>query len=264
MIAEAIAELKDISQQALAPKTPIVTTIKSGDPHKTRLLKIDGTVDEVTDVHPFRKHIVYDIDSLSTWATGEADGATASDDTKNGRHVWHSENEVVLVLDDREYRENLVTMPLPKHPKFLALKDGTNKKFEQRDLIQFLRLNLKEEITNAFPDFIARLRAIKIKKDESGESNIQHGRESMGREVMAEVAGISELPEDITLQVPVWLHHEFVVSIECAFDVNVQDQSFQFRPKPGVIERAMCSAQEWLHTRLGEECGPAVILFGKP
>ena len=266
MLAQALETLIDVAQEASQPKPPIVHEIASGDPHTKRFLMPDGkTIESVTSRTPLRKHTVFDLESFAKWVNGSEEGEATADDSKNGRHVWHHEDAIVLVLDDHAYRENLVTMPLPKHPTFLALKGSQGVTYTQRSLIDFLRLNLKKEVAAAYPDFIAKLRAIKIKQDESGDSNIQHGRESMGKIIDRQVSGADELPDEVTLAIPVWLHLGYTAAIECAFDIDLQEMAFRFAPKPGVIDQAMVAAQEWLHDRLEEECGKsAVIYFGKP
>jgi hypothetical protein len=172
---------------------------------------------------------------------------------------------VVLVLDDHGYRENVVTMPLPKHPKFETLKGASQVAFSHRQLVDFLRLNFRQELATAAPTFLERIRNIKINEDQTGESVVHHGRESMGKSIDLAVAGASDIPDEVTLRIPVWLHLEFLVDVECAFDIHISEAKFLFRPKPGAIEQAMVAAQQWLHMRLSEECGEhAVIYFGQP
>lgn len=261
-------DLKDaivtIQQTAQAAKQPQITKLDARkNAHETRLLMPAGTIETVVEDVPLREHTVFDIDSLATWSakpSADGDEAPASD----AAHIWHSDEEAILILDDEGYRENTVTLPLPQHPKFTAIADQTAGKFSQKSLIDFLRLNLKQEIEEAYPGFIATLREIKFSQGQAGASSIQHGKESMGQTIDSQVTGADKLPEEVTIEVPIWLHLDCTVKLDFAFDIDTAAAQFSFRPKPGVIDQAMATAQAWLHQRLTEECKGAVIHFGRP
>lgn len=242
--------IQETAQQAQQPDVRKIGSIRT--PHETRLLLPGGQVEVIEHDPPARSHTVYDIDSLGMWADDEG---TAK--------VWHCDTEVVMVLDDAGYRENLVRLPLPIHPKFQAL-DTCGVRFDQKTLIDFLRLNLKEEIEAAAPGLITSLRKVKFRRSDSGVSEVAVGRESMGRDIEELVTGVSEFPEELTLRLPIWLHLDLTVGVEMAFDVDASNCQFIFRPKPGAIQQARVVAQEWLHDQLAAACGNCPIYFGKP
>lgn len=224
------------------------------NPHQTRVLLRDGVIDVVQAAFPPRKHEVYDLQSLADWSV-RTDSTTAV--------IWHNDEQVVLVLDDAAYRENTVELPLPKHPKFSALErlDESLPK-TQKELLSFLRLNLKAEIDAAVPGFIGLLREIRIAQQSTGSAAVQHGRESMGRTIDNSVTGADAIPEDFSVQVPLWLHLDCRVELEMAFDIDVEQAKFALRPKPGELEKALADGQHWLHNRLVAECADAVVYFG--
>jgi hypothetical protein len=248
MIAEALKLVQDTAVKASSPKD-----LPSESSHVSRRLLPTGEVDTTTAAIPPRKHVVYDIDSLSAFVA-DADNVV----------VWHDNQQVVAVLNDEGYRDSRLCMPLPIHPTFTALGNCQNLNFTQRDLIDYVRLNLKKEVDTALPGFVAALRAVKIEKDESGESDLQHGRESMGRRIKQSVTGIDALPEDFVLVVPLWLHLDAVVQVECALVIDTMKETFRFGPKPGAIEQAKVAGQKWLGQTLESACDKAVVYFGGP
>lgn len=248
MIAEALKLIQDTARKAHGTHDlPTCST------HEERVLLPNGDVDVVTHVIPPRQHVVHDIESLSAFVADLPDVV-----------IWHESTNVVAVLNDAAYRDSRLTMPLPIHPTFTALDDMSGEVFSQKQLIDYLRLNLKKEVDSAVPGFIGAIREVRFVNNASGESNIQHGRESMGKRIEQSVAGVDALPEDFTLQVPLWLHLDCVVSVECALIVETAEGKFRCGPKPGAIEQAKVAGQKWLGKQLESQCEKAVVYFGSP
>ena len=245
MLKEALELIQSTATAAAGPHKLATPSL-----HKSRRLLPDGKIDEVVDEPPPRNHTVYDIDSLSSYAEEAV--------------IWHCDAGVVAVLNDAEYRDSQVTMPLPVHPKFAAIERQTGNTFTQKGLIDFLRLNLKPEIENAVPGFISQLREIRVQQNVAGDSTIKHGRESMGKTIDNAVTGADALPDELELTLPLWLHLDALVTLHFVFDIDVAEAKFSFRPKPGELERARANGQDWLHKQLESACEDSTILFGKP
>lgn len=247
MIAEALKLIQDTAVDAAGPQK-----LPSANPHEERVL-VKGDAYIVEKTTPARNHVVYDIDSLSAFVGDLKDVV-----------IWHDDSRVVAVLNDETFRDSRVSMPLPIHPTFAALAKCCGVSYTQRDLIEYLRLNLKNEITAAVPGFIAALRAVKIEQSESGESDIQHGRENMGRKISQSVTGIDALPEDFILQVPLWLHLDAMVQVQCSLIIDTAKATFRCGPNPGAAEQAKVQGQKWLNAQLESACENATVYFGGP
>lgn len=247
MIAEGFRLLQDTAVKAATPHS-----LPAASNRESRVL-VNGEPYIVEKAHPARDHRVYDIDSLSAFVA-ELPKVV----------IWHDDQRVVAVLNDADYRDSRVTMPLPIHPTFTALAKMEGKDFGQRELIDYLRLNLKKEIDAAVPTLIAALRDIKFVNNASGDAKIEHGRESMGRRIEQSVTGVDKLPEDFLLQVPLWLHLDAVVAVDCALVVNTAEQTFRCGPKPGAVEQSKVAGQKWLNAQLETACESAVVYFGSP
>lgn len=247
MIAEALKLIQDTAKQAAGPqKLPVAND------HAESVL-VNGETITVEKSHPPRKHVVYDIDSLSAFVADLKDVV-----------VWHDANKVVAVLNDSEYRDSLISLPLPIHPTFKSLEDMEDQDYQQKALIDYLRLNLKKEVDAGAPTLISALRDIKFVSNSSGDAQITHGRESMGKRIEQSVTGVDALPEDFILRVPLWLHLDAVVAVECALVVDTANATFRCGPKPGAIEQAKVAGQTYLGTQLESACDKAVVYFGSP
>lgn len=248
MIAEALKLVQDTAVKSAGPQK-----LPAASPREERVLLPSGEPLIIEKAHPARNHVAYDIESISAFVRDD-----------QGVIIWHDDRQVVAILNDADYRDSRISMPLPIHPTFTALAKCYGESYTQRELIDYVRLNLKKEVDTALPGFIAALRAVKIEKDESGESDLQHGRESMGRRIKQSVTGIDALPEDFVLQVPLWLHLDAVVSVECALIIDTFKETFRFGPKPGAIEQAKVLGQKWLGQELESACENATVYFGGP
>lgn len=248
MIADALKLIQDTAIKSAGP-----SDLPADSEHSHRRLLPNGDIDVVTDAIPPRNHIVHDIDSLAAFIADQHDVV-----------VWHNAREVVAVLNDASYRDSTLSLPLPIHPTFTALAGMTGKEFSQKQLIDFLRLNLKKEVDAAMPGFIASIRDVRFVNNASGESTIQHGRESMGKRIEQSVTGVDALPEDFVLRVPLWLHLDAMVSVECALVVETAESKFRCGPKPGAIDQAKVAGQKWLGAQLESACEKAVVYFGAP
>lgn len=248
MIAEAIKVLQDVAVKAATPQT-----LPAKNAHERRVLLPNGESLSVEADHPPRCHQIHDLDSLAAFVADMPDVV-----------MWHDADEVVAVLNDATYRDSTLTMPLPIHPTFEALAGMSDRQFGQKQLIDFFRLNLKKEIDAAVPGFVSALRDVRFVNNASGESLVQHGRESMGKRIEQSVTGVDALPEDFSIRVPLWLHLDAVVDVECALLVDTAEGKFRCGPKPGAIEQAKAAGQKWLGAQLESACDKAIVYFGSP
>lgn len=248
MIAEALKVIQDTAVKASGPHK-----LPSESEHAESVLLPSGEPLTVVKAIPPRGHVIHDIDSLSAFVADAPDVV-----------IWHNADEVVAVLNDTSYRDSRLSMPLPIHPTFTALAKMGEKTYGQKALIDFIRLNLKKEIDSAVPGFVSALREVRFVNNASGESTVQHGRESMGKRIEQSVTGVDALPEDFILRVPLWLHLDCAVAVECALIVETAEGQFRCGPKPGAVEQAKVAGQKWLGEQLESACEKAVVYFGAP
>lgn len=239
--------LQTIQRTAVAAEHP--KTIDVGSPYKVGYL-IGERVEVYDKALPPREHVVYDLDSLRAWCDERSP-------------VWHNDDRVVVVLDDEAYRVSTVAMPLPLHPTFGALCQAPER-VDQALLIRWLRLHLKETLEKDYPTLIATMREIRIRQNVAGQGTVEHGRESMGKTIDNSVTGADAIPEEVLLNVPIWLHHEARVQVRCYFDIDVQAVKFTFAPMPGELEHARQAAQAWLHEQLEALAPESTVYFGSP
>jgi hypothetical protein len=109
------------------------------------------------------------------------------------------------------------------------------------------------------------VRSLKFTANQAGEADIQHGKESMGKQIMAAVCGVDALPETITLQVRVFDVPDLtkVFPVTCAFDIEPHTAVMRLVPLPMQCGTAADQALADAVQRIREAVG-VPIYVGQP
>lgn len=150
--------------------------------------------------------------------------------------IFYGETAVVLAYD-LVSRRDFARCTLQPSSQWMALVQNANKPMPQKDFIRLLRVTYRGCLADG--NLVSTLRNIKWNNSDAGESAVQHGRESMGRQIIAQVQGIDVIPEEITLTIPVFENHAFRTRIQCAVDVNAEARTFSLTPFPQEMHNAM-------------------------
>jgi len=93
------------------------------------------------------------------------------------------------------------------------------------------------------------------------------GRDRLGKDVHATVAGTSELPEDVIIMAPVYrqLGEQELVAVRCRIETFPGEQRLQLRPFPGEIDAAFEHAMGSIRERLFQDLKDSIrIYYGEP
>jgi len=201
-----------------------------------------------------RNHTVASLDALIAAAKRYGQAGT----------LWHGTNSVVLLVDDGDRRDR-VTLPLQQSEHFARI-GALGRPLDQRAIIRLLRVDLSGAVS---PDLVTQFRKLDFKRRNDGSSVVNHGKESLGRAVEAEVMGVSELPERIFAAIQVYRTPgvEWSQQIALILDVNPTTEEFFLCPEPDALHRAVAEVQarigESLVKAVGQEGGPSVF-YGQP
>lgn len=213
------------------------------------LLNTKGVLAEQKNGLPARRHKANDLDSFA--AIVEAYGALDS------AAVFHADNSVTGVLDasSESYRDDRVTWSLTVSEKFNALTKSAPQPRGHADFVRFLVQTLRDELDAAAPGLLGTLRNLKFRSGDEQSGDVKQGRESMGRQIEAEVTGAGELPETVKISVRRWAALEYVAVVECLLVLDLQERRLSLRPLADQLEVAENDAQAWLHGKLTDAVG---------
>lgn len=171
-------------------------------------------------------------------------------------------NDKIRVVFDEDRRDS-IEMALPWSEPFAALsKPEALTGLPQKDLVWLLRTTFRGTFAPA--ELLPTVRTIKFTAAGQSDSDIQHGRESMGKALQQEVVGAGTLPEEVQFTVPVFadLVHEsnfFSASVLCALDIDLERQRFTLKPLPDELAVARRQANVWVCERIRGLCPRALV-----
>lgn len=220
----------------------------NGDP--TQVIVSQNGTHIFHDIENYRTHVVNSLDSMLAAIARYCERGT----------VWHCEGSVVAVTDDGQ-RLDSITLPLVKSEQFTALAALKPEGLDQRAMIRLLRHDLANCTDGTL---LPLVRKVEFKSGSTSRADIEKGRESLGRSVDAAVSISQDLPDQVTVHVPVYKTHgvNSRVSVVCSLDVNLQTERFVLTPLPGEIQEAIDTAQDTLHAELSTTKTP--VFYGKP
>lgn len=208
---------------------------------KARLFDVRGELVERPVPPPLRDHQVCDLVSLI---------ALAIRPTNPSPVIWYCATDVRLILDDDDRREIVVFQltPSAEFAKLCELEE-TSSPLTQMGLIRLLRLEL-----NVPSEQLAPFRRLDWSQRTGGGAKIEHTKQSLGRQIEAEISGADALPDSIGILIPVYREagERVRYEVRCAIEINPTDQTFLLRPFPGQLDTAIELHQQDIASRLKE------------
>lgn len=199
---------------------------------------------------PRRNHTVYTVEEI----------AKAYHTAPNDARVWYSYGEVVLLPKDAERRDRY-TLQLTASDQVNRLQEISGKAQTQRDTIKTLiRLDVDSST-------IAVFRRLDFSRTEKGHAVIQRDKESMGKSVEAEVTATREIPERLTLHIPLFVNPRLRTryQVEVLMDIDPSSSMITLEIAPNSLDDATNEAMEHLRQILVEmDVNGEQIYFGTP
>lgn len=231
MIAEALKYLSELAQSAARP-----VEINVPDPRRARYLTGGGASHEIARPVPPRDHGVKRLSDLIALAerfnSGPQDHAPV---------VWYDEESVVLVIDDDGHRCETATLDLVESDAFAVVRSlagGTQSRpFDHKSFVRLLRIDLAGALAPS--ELLNVVRKIRFENGTITQGQVQKSRESLGREITAAVSAEAEIPDDVTLSVPVYKTdgEDGEYPLRCTVEVDPMQGCFRLIPYPDEIER---------------------------
>lgn len=240
--------------QDTAVKASGATVVKVADHARRGYVVANGELKEVDVPPPLRDHGLRSVESLVAFAERFSEKAV----------IWHNEQQVSVVVDDVD-RRDVATLPLVKSQAFVCLAALAEAKrpINQRAFIRILRTDLR----NAGAEHVlSAVKRLEFKRTSDGRSNVEHGKESLGRSVEAAVNSAELIPESFTATIPVYTTPgaDFHKQITCIVEIDAQNEQFVLLPDADDLAQAVHSAQSDLQERIGGELSSTPVYYGAP
>lgn len=218
------------------------------------MVAYNGKLESLSIPPPIRDHVVTSLDSLATAVELWDSGNTV---------VYYGVEEIVAVLDDED-RRDVVTMPLTLSQAWQYVAALPGKRFEQKEFVRLLRLNLSGVAPAAL---LPLVRKIDVSSGSLTTSDLSPGRERGTKEFRQELATQSELPDRVQLMCSIHATPGVRAerAIACAFEFDLSSLTFRLEPLPDELQAATEAALFDLGETLSDRLPKGVtVLAGKP
>lgn len=183
--------------------------------------------------------------------------------------VFH-DRDGAMAFVDRDNRKECIRLPYTRSDAWSKIVGlYTNPcSMTQKQIINFLRFDVA---VPGVQNLMRILRKVDFSRKSDGQRSVEHGRESLGKSVEAAVQGIEEIPEEITVEVPIYntpgLREVSLVSIRCGLLIDVEDERFSLRPLADELEKKSAQVQvkigDLLVAAFANRQPPIPVYFGK-
>jgi hypothetical protein len=215
-----------------------------------------GSYDVLDVAPPPRTHVIHSVDSFVAIAE---DFQTRADSKPR---IWHGKDAVVLICDDDDRRDS-VRLPLPASEPLSWLWNlkRQSEPMNQGELIRVLRLKLGQP-----SDLVAKFRKLDFSAGRTGKANVEHGKESLGREIIAEVNGVDALPDVLNVSVRITdvPGANSPQTVRVGLEIDAQREEFYLSPMPGELDAAIDRMHADLHDVLSNALPGLPVYYGSP
>jgi hypothetical protein len=245
--ADTVREIAALGSKAEQLNKPRILKCDQEPDHCYYVIDKDGNMNLVTAEYGPTEMFCSDIDTLTR---------VVIDSKEHMPEIWYSRNEVIAYLGTKNPYFDTVKFKLSASPQFQTLiaweQSGRGVSLTQKDLI----LALRTLFAGCVPtELLPAIRRLKTQKAAEINSQIDKGRVSMSKSMVAEMSGVSDIPEMVEFTVPVFAQGTLnaTACIRVAIDPDPENERFTLIVLPGDVEKAWTHGERLLCGKIQEE-----------
>jgi hypothetical protein len=224
-----------VAEMAVKSSAPML--VSENEDKKTYLFS-SGAVLDVPVLPEVRSHTIESIGDLIAIAN------SAGDENEFPPVVWYDGTEIVVVFDDVGSRASKATLELAASQKWRRLDELSTSRaaLSQKDFIRLLRIDLAGTLADSV--LLDLVRRVKFENGTVVTSEAVKNRESLGRQIVSQVSSEKEIPETVTLSLPVYTTPGLAdkYDVACSVEVDASQGTFRLAPLPDELSRVLNAA----------------------
>lgn len=231
---------------AAAPQRRVVSL--PGEPEGVYgLVGADGEIERTQAQQPPLDHAADDLPTLAAVAKAWTGGAVVA--------VWYDRSNVQAVATHSGSEPPdtcTVTLEPSAQLQKLAEWRAAGKQFvTQKEFVLLLR-TLFHGCWNAHPTLLDTVRKLRVQSASDAASEVQRGKVSLGKSMVAEMSGVGDIPERVTFEVPVFAGPAVRATAEVRMVLDPDAESGQLLVVvlPDEIDRAYAVGEDRAQTML--------------
>jgi hypothetical protein len=248
-----VETVKEIARLAVAGEMHVIKPEAEPD-HVYYLRRPDGSYTRETAIGEPDRHVAKDLTTLARVVVARAaDGC--------GPEVWYERQGFRAVLDTSSQHPPKCFVQLTPSPQLAKLLDwerAGKAVYEQKDLILALRTLFAD---SAPETLLPAVRNVKTNKAAEVQQQIQQGKVSLGKSMVAEMTGTAAIPEEVVFHFRVFAEAAFgriFGKARVAIDPDPETGRFVLVVLPGDLERAFGEAEDLLEKAVREHLKAAL------
>lgn len=169
----------------------------------------------------------------------------------------------IEVVVDKDHRWSCVGLAFQGSRRFQTLSELGKTSWQPRDAVRVLRFGLELENTPV----LSGLRRVDFTRKSDGSSTTEHGRETLGKSVEAQVQQADEIPEHFEVTLPLFMNPgfgSFTAAVRVGIDIDVHNQCIRMIPSVDGITVAIGSAVTQIVEKLRQELEGVPVFHGSP
>ena len=180
--------------------------------------------------------------------------------------VYHDTKKVQILIDRSNRRESIrMPLHLSEHAQLVTnmrIEDGLT----SAQLIQLIRFKLPN--VKGAAALVAALRKVDFKRRSDGTRTTEHGRESLGRTIEAEVQGAADIPEEFSATFPYYSDPGLVnvteVTVRIGVHIDVENERIHVAPLADELVKAHDKAHAVIGNELRAGLESIPVFYGCP
>lgn len=162
--------------------------------------------------------------------------------------VWYDRDRVqaVAAVPDSPPHTCTVTLePSAQLAKLAEWRAAGRQLVTQKEFVLLLR-TLFHGCWNAHPTLLDTVRKLRVQSASDGASEVQRGKISLGKSMVAEMSGVGDIPERVTFEVPVFAGRAVVATadVRVVLDPDAESGQLLVVVLPDEIDRAYAAGEE--------------------
>ncbi|ODA28056.1 hypothetical protein [Planctopirus hydrillae] len=266
---ETLKLIQETAKQAAGSKDKVSIITLPGEPEGVYgVVTPDGQLQRMVAAPRPRQHSILTVDQVPLLVNHfrEIEGLSAPS-------IWYSAAQVIVLATDSKLEQDLRprgVLKLKPTPQWELMKklEESPQWLDQKQMVSLLRIKLSDSIEVRSKGIVQTLRRMKFNMTVNQRGNIEHGRESIGSDIVSDVYGSEDaiLPESVWLEIQVFddpsLKSREV--IQCALEVDAQKGLLALIPTAGELTKAMDNQMSKLRDLFDQTCNAAPLFHGQP
>lgn len=174
------------------------------------------------------------------------------------RIAFVSATRVVFCYSREDRRDRATVQLLPSEPWAWLTTRAVSNAMSLKEFIRLLRITF----AGCLPDngrLVELYRNVTWKGTDVTNQTAGRGSEALGRDIKKQVDGIDNLPDEVTVTLPVFQNFNLNVKVRCAIEIDADTKTFELLPFPNQLRAGLETTLDQIRQIVKESGTPTFL-----